>query len=321
MAFYNRRTFVAGSVAAASVLALPALAQKPQSLFRVAVITDEISPDFEHACHVASQEFGMRWVELRSMWGKNLMDLAAEQISEAQKILQKYSLQVTDIASPLFKTDWPGAPRSTYGSKGDLHGAAATTFKEQDAILEKSIALAKQFKTDKVRCFDFWRLDDVAPYRAAIDDKLREAALKSEKAGVLLVLENEFECNTATGREAARTLGAIKSPSLALNWDPANAVMRGETDAYPAAWEMLPKDRIHHCHVKNAVRNSAGKVEWSPVSSGFIDWSGQFKALKQAGFRDAVSLETHWHGAASPEESSRVSWAGMKKALAEADAV
>ena len=321
MTICNRRTFVAGSVAAASVFALPALAQKPNPSFRVAVITDEISPDFERACHVAATEFGMHWVELRSMWGKNLMDLPDEQVTEAQKILGKYSLQVTDIASPLFKTDWPGAPRSTYGSKGDMHGAATTTFKEQDAILEKSIALAKRFKTDKVRCFDFWRLDEVTPYRASIDDKLREAAARSEKAGILLVLENEFECNTATGREAVRTLGAIKSPALALNWDPANAVMRGELDAYPTAWEMLPKDRIHHCHVKNAVKDGSGKVEWSPVGSGFIDWAGQFRALRQAGFRDAVSLETHWHGAASPEESSRISWAGMKKALAEADAV
>ena len=321
MTIHNRRTFVIRTAAAASVFALPALAQESKSVFRVAVITDEISPDFERACHVASQEFGMHWVELRSMWGKNLMDLTAAQITEAQKILEKYSLQVTDIASPLFKTDWPGAPRSPYGSKGDMHGAAVTTFKEQDEILEKSIALAKQFKTGKVRCFDFWRLDDVTPYRASIDAKLREAAEKSERAGVLLVLENEFECNTATGREAARTLGAIKSRSLALNWDPANAVMRGELDAYPVAWEMLPKDRIHHCHVKNAVRNDAGNVVWSPVDSGFIDWAGQFGALKRAGFRDAVSLETHWHGAASAEESSRISWAGMKKALAESATV
>lgn len=320
MTICSRRTFVVGSAAAAGVSVLPAFAQKSNSPFRIAVITDEISPDFERACHVASQEFGMHWVELRSMWGKNLMDLTADQVTEAQKILEKYRLRVTDIASPLFKTDWPGAPLSPYGSKGDMHGAAASTFKEQDEILEKSIALARQFKTDKVRCFDFWRLDDVAPYRASIDDKLREAAQKSARTGVLLVLENEFECNTATGREAARTLGAIQSPSLALNWDPANAVMRGEMDAYPAAWEMLPRDRIHHCHVKNAVKDGAGKVVWSPVGSGFIDWAGQFRALRQAGFRDAVSLETHWRGAANAEESSRISWAGMRKALAEAEA-
>jgi sugar phosphate isomerase/epimerase len=285
------------------------------------VITDEISPDFDHACHVASMEFGMHWVELRSMWGKNLMEMKDDQISEAHKVLEKYGLQVTDIASPLFKTDWPGAPRSPYGSKGDMHGAAETTFKQQDEILEKSISLAKQFKTNKVRCFDFWRLDDVKPYREAIDEKLHEAAEKAGKDGVLLVLENEFECNTATGREAARTLGAIKSTSLALNWDPGNAVMRGEMDAYPTAWEKLPKDRIHHCHVKNAVKNDSGKVVWAPTGQGVIDWTGQFRALKAAGFTDAVSLETHWHGAATPEESSRISWAGMKKALADAGAL
>jgi sugar phosphate isomerase/epimerase len=175
--------------------------------------------------------------------------------------------------------------------------------------------LAKEFKTGKVRCFDFWRIDDVAPFRAEIDEKLRSAAETAGDHGVLLVLENEFECNTATGREAAKTLNAVQSPNLALNWDPANAVMRGELDAFPVAWEMLPKNRIHHCHCKNAVKNSDGKIEWSPVNRGFIDWAGQFRALKQFGYQDAVSLETHWRGAGTPEESTRISWAGMKRAL------
>ena len=291
------------------------------SPFKVAVISDEISPDFDHACHVVAQEFGLGWVELRSMWGKSLMDLAPDQLGDVQKILAKYRLRVTDIASPLFKTDWPGAPRSQYSSKGDMHAAAEATFKQQDGILEKSIELAKTFKTDKVRCFDFWRIDDVGPFRAAIDEKLRSAAETAGKQGVLLVLENEFECNTATGREAARTLQAIPSPHLALNWDPGNAVMRGELDAYPAGWDLLPKDRIHHCHCKNAVKNDAGKIVWSPVDKGYVDWTAQFRALKEAGYRDAVSLETHWRGGGTPEESTRISWVGMKRTLSAAGSI
>jgi sugar phosphate isomerase/epimerase len=318
MSAQSRRAFVMESAAAAALLAFRVSAKAAKPVFHVAVITDEISPDFDHACHVASKEFGMRWVELRSMWGKSVISLKDDQLAEVERVLAKYNLQVTDIASPLFKTDWPGAPRSSYGSKGDMHGAAETTFKMQDEILEKSIALAKRFKTNKVRCFDFWRLDDVKPYREAIDAKLREAAEKAGKEGAQLVLENEFECNTATGRESARTLGAVKAMSLALNWDPGNAVMRGEMDAYPTAWEMLPKNRIHHCHVKNAEKNDAGQVVWAPVGRGVIDWTGQFRALKDAGFHEAVSLETHWHGAATSEESTRESWAGMKKALLDA---
>jgi len=320
----SRRSFLCRSAAAiAATAAHPFLThgQAAKSPFKVAVINDEISPDFDHACHVAAEEFGLSWIELRSMWGKSLMDLSTDQVSEVQKILAKYKLQVTDIASPLFKTDWPGAPRSQYGGKGDMHNAAEATFKQQEEILEKSIALAKTFKTNKVRCFDFWRIDDVAPYRSAIDEKLRAAAESAGKEGVLLVLENEFECNTATGREAARTLSAVESSHLALNWDPGNAVMRGELDAFPAAWEALPKDRIHHCHCKNAIKNDAGKMVWAPVAKGYIDWTAQFRALKQSGYKDAVSLETHWHGAATAEESTRVSWAGMKQALSDAGAL
>ena len=303
------------AVAGWSVHGLSALAETLKGPFRVSVINDEISPDFDHACYVAAHDFGMQWIELRSMWGKNVMDLNEAQIVDANKILDKYKLRVTDIASPLFKTDWPGAPKSPYGSKDDLHGAPEVTFKHQDEILERSISLAKQFKTDKVRCFDFWRLDDVTPHRAAIDEKLRAAAGVCGKQGILLVLENEFACNTATGREAARTMNAIQTPHLALNWDPGNAVMRDELDAFPAAWDALPKNRIHHCHCKNAVRGADGKIEWAPVGKGFIDWTAQFRALQKAGYREAVSLETHWHGAATPEESTRISWAGMKHAL------
>ncbi len=316
----SRRNFLIAAAAAGAALPMRAWAARLRSDFHVSVINDEISPDFDHACSVAANDFGMNWIELRSMWGKNITDLNDTEVAEAKKILARYNLRVTDIASPLFKTDWPGAPKSAYGKKGDTFGMADATFKQQDELLERSIALAKQFGTGKVRCFDFWRIDDQAPYRAAIDQKLREAAEKASRSGVLLVLENEFECNTATGREAARTLNAIKTPHLALNWDPANAVMRGELDAFPAGWALLPKNRIHHCHCKNVEKNAQGKLVWAPVGRGYIDWTAQFRALKQAGYHEAVSLETHWRSGTA-EQSSRVSWAGMKEALEKASAL
>ena len=320
----SRRGFIQGATAVTTAFAVDATllkAQVARSPFRVAVINDEISDDFDHACYVAAHDFGMKWIEVRGMWGKNIIDLGADDVERSRKILAKYGLQVTDIGSPLFKTDWPGAPRSSFSSKGDLHGAPEATFKEQDRVLERSIELAKQFKTGKVRCFDFWRIEDQKPFREAIDEKLREAAEKAGKQGILLVLENEHECNTGTGREAARTLSAVTTPHLALNWDPGNAVMRGELDAWPNGWNALPKDRIHHFHVKNTMRNAAGKLEWAPVDKGYVDWTAQFKALKAIGYHEAVSLETHWRGAGTPEASSRVSWAGMKECLEKADAL
>jgi hypothetical protein len=76
--------------------------------FRLAVINDEITQDFEKACQIASGDFGLYWIELRSMWNKNVTELDAKQVEDARKILDEHKLQVTDIASPLFKMDWPG---------------------------------------------------------------------------------------------------------------------------------------------------------------------------------------------------------------------
>jgi sugar phosphate isomerase/epimerase len=321
MPMLSRRKFAGLSAAAASSFLLPLRAFGAGSKFKIGVISDEISQDFDHACYVINKQFGLHWVELREIWGKNLQTVSDDEIARAQKILAKYELGVTDISSPLYKVDWPEAPHSQYGSKDDLHGAKETKFNEQQEVLERSISLAKQFKTNKVRCFDFWRIDDVAPYRKAINAKLQEAAEFAAKQDVLLVLENEFECNTATGREAAATLAGIPSANLALNWDPGNAVMRGELDAYPGGWEALPKGRIHHCHVKNAIKDASGKIVWSPVDVGYIDWTAQFKALKAIDYANAVNLETHWRGAGTPEASSIRSWEGMKKDLQQAGAI
>ena len=316
----SRRHFTAGAASAAAAFGLPIPSWAAGSSFKVGVISDEISDDFDHACHVIRQGYGLHYVELRALWGKNLQDISDAQVTEAQAILKRYGLVVTDIASPLYKVDWPGAPPSPYGSRADLHGAAETTFKQQDDVLRRSIELARQFKTNKIRCFDFWRLEDVKPYRAAINARLQESAEFTASQGILLVLENEFACNTATGREAAATLAGVPSTNLALNWDPGNAVMRGEFDAFPGGWDALPKQRIHHCHVKNAVKDASGKIQWSPVDIGYVDWTAQFRALRSVGYADAVNLETHWKDG-TPEQSSNRSWEGMKKDLMAAGCV
>ncbi len=133
---YTRRTVVAGLGVAgieavvspvvknvgASALASP-LAERNMDAatcpFRLAVINDEITQDFEKACAIVAGEFGLQWIELRSMWDKNVTALNQKELEDARKILAEHKLAVTDIASPLFKTDWPGAPRSPLSETRD----------------------------------------------------------------------------------------------------------------------------------------------------------------------------------------------------------
>ncbi|HTS11556.1 MAG TPA: sugar phosphate isomerase/epimerase family protein [Candidatus Limnocylindrales bacterium] len=290
-----------------------------KSPFRISVINDEITQDFARACEIAANEFGMSWIELRGMWNKNVVNLDAKEIAESQRILKQYDLRVSDIASPLFKVDWPGAPKSKFSPSGAQFGADFS-FDQQTEVLDRSISLAKAFGADRVRCFDFWRLEDPAPYREAMNRKLQEAADRAGKSGIILVLENEPSCNTATAAEAAKLLDAIQSPHLMLNWDPGNAAEHGEIP-YPDGYRLLPKNRIGHCHCKDAAKKPGGGYEWAAMGRGLIDWTGQFRALLHDGYHYAVSLETHWRGAGTAEESTRQSWAGMKKELAAAGAL
>jgi L-ribulose-5-phosphate 3-epimerase len=315
----SRRKFLQGTASVAAVAAVPAIAEGlagPAPVgcpFRLSVINDEISQDFDHSCDVAAHEFELNWIELRGMWNKNISDLNDKEVDETKKILAKYNLRVTDIASPLFKVDWPGAPPSKERESKTAFNADSD-FKKQDAVLARCIEIAKAVGTDRIRCFDFWRLDDPKPYREAMNQKLREAAEVSEKHGMILLLENEMSCNTATGAEAARTLAAVTNKNFMLNWDPGNAAAIGETP-FPNGYDLLPKQRIGHCHCKDTVMKPGGGYAWAPVGGGVIDWAGQFRALVAQGYHHAVSLETHWKGGGTAEQSSRISMKGLKAVL------
>jgi sugar phosphate isomerase/epimerase len=305
----SRRAVLAGLGAAAASSAWPR-AMGAATSFNLSILTDEISQDFGHACEVAAREFGLGLVDLREAANKNIMNWDAAQIAEVRRVLDRFKLRVACIASPVFKVDWPGAPKSPFSPQRDEFGASFT-YEQQGELLERAFELARTFNTDRIRIFDFWRLEDQQPHRKAIDDVVRAAAVKAGARGLTLVLENEYACNTATGTEAARLLYAIPDKALQLTWDPGNAQFRDEVP-FPGGYAALPKERIGHVHCKDAVRAASGKWEWMAMGRGTIDWAGQFRALTRDGYRHACTLETHWRGAGTPEESSRQSFAGMK---------
>jgi sugar phosphate isomerase/epimerase len=326
---FTRRSILAGLGLAGVQATIPSFLEKllasvPESYFpdasacpfKLAVINDEISQDFGRVCQIVAQDFGLQWIELRGMWNKNITELTEKELQDAKKTLQQYNLRVTDIASPLFKTDWPSAPRSPQSETRDQFHANFDA-SAQDKLLEHCISLAKFFETDRIRCFDFWRLDDPKPYRAAINSKLQQAAQRCAKDSLILLLENEMSCNTATGEESAAILAAIPDKNFMLNWDPGNAAAIGTTP-YPDGYKLLPKDRIGHCHCKDVVVKPDHKYDWAAVGAGSVDWVGQLRALKNDGFRYSLSLETHWRGAGTPEASTRASMAGLRKVLGSA---
>jgi sugar phosphate isomerase/epimerase len=168
--------------------------------------------------------------------------------------------------------------------------------------------------------FDFWRLEDDKPYRDAMDAKIRDIAEKAAKNNIVLILENEYECNSGTGAEAARTLAAVPAKNFMINWDPGNAAALGEK-AFPDGYAKVPKERIGHMHLKDVEKKADGTFGWAAMGKGIIDYAEQFRTMVRDGYRGTMSLETHWSGGGTPEESSRISMAGTKELLRKAGAL
>ncbi|MBI3910947.1 MAG: sugar phosphate isomerase/epimerase [Armatimonadetes bacterium] len=255
-----------------------------------AVITDEVSQDFEHALDVMA-EYGVRTAELRGLWGTNIMDLAPASLARARRALRERGMSVCGIASPIYKCDLhPGAATDV---KSSLHLATEQGREAQLQLLERAFDLCRYFDTTQVRIFAFWRHEE--PTReilAEIEAALHPAVRRAEQAGFTLALENEHACYLGTGAEAASLLARINSPALRCVWDPGNAFMLGEIP-YPNGYGAV-RPYLQHVHVKDAIRDADGQRRWTIVGEGDIDYAGQFAALARDGYAGYVSLETHY---------------------------
>lgn len=307
----NRGQFIAGAttaVGAALLASMPGRAAMMKQ-FKLGVITDEVTQDFEAAL-VWAWNFDLEWVELRFLWGKYVTDFTADDLKRAKDLLSRHSMRVSVVDSPYFKTLLPGTESRYFeGKKDNLQ----SDFSQQQRILERAIAVAKEFGADKVRIFSFLRVADPKAVFDRVARELEKTADLARREGIRLVLENEFSCNVATGAESAAMLDAVKSPALGLNWDPGNAYAAGELKPYPDGFAPLDKKRIWHMHLKDAEpppKNQEAK--WMPIGKGRIDYIGQFRALLKDGYDGTMSLETHYLNAAkNKEESSRESMQGL----------
>jgi L-ribulose-5-phosphate 3-epimerase len=309
----NRREFVASGAAATLLSTLPGGATDVNR-FKLGVITDEITQNFEQAIEWV-KGFGLEWVELRFVWGKYVTDFTADDVSRAKDLLAKHGMKVSVLDSPYFKTLLPGTESKFAEGKPD---PLQSDFSEQNALLERAIARAKEFGTDKVRIFSFLRVAEPKTVFDRVAKELERTAALAQREGIRIVVENEFSCNVATGAESAAMLNAVKSPALGLNWDPGNAYDAGETP-FPNGYEQLDKARMWHMHLKDAAPSAkAGQSQWMPIGSGKIDYAGQFRALIQDGYQGTMSLETHYLNAAKNKEaSSRESMEGLLKLIRE----
>ncbi len=293
----SRRNFIRQSAAAMMAAGLfPGLLKAaPLEFFNLGIISDEVSADLEAGCRFV-REFGLRWVELRNVWGKSVTDIDEQTAREAKKIIDGYGLRVSVIDTAFLKCRLPGT--TLIGNDRDTY-----PYDEQYEMLRRACVQARFFGAPYLRIFTFWRVAEPDAIAEDITLHLNRALKMTAPMGVNLAVENEAACNVGTGSEASVLLNRIIHPNFGLVWDPGNSSHAGEP-GYPDGYEKIDKSRIMHVHLKDLVTNP---YQWVRMGDGDIDYMGQFRALLRDGYRGTVSLETHYARDGSKEKASRES--------------
>jgi len=271
--------------------------KKILEVWKLGIVTDEISQDFEHAVKVAS-ELGVQYVEIRNLWNKNVVYLSDSEFSEMRNIVRKYGLQISNISSPAFK----------------IYIGDESKFKEHLKILKRAIELTKSLDLHFTRVFTFWFEGTLDRYIDKLMERFRAAIDIASDEGVYLAIENEYSCIVGTGVEARRFLDKLNSRWVKVLWDPGNAFFARE-DPYPTGFKAV-KDFIIHVHLKDAAVDDNGHFVWRPIGGGSINFRDMFKEMKGANY--VLSLETHYRPPSGDRETgTRESFAGLISILSE----
>jgi sugar phosphate isomerase/epimerase len=242
-----------------------------EAMWTLSGFADEISPDLDEQVALVTR-LGLRYIELRSAWDVNVLDLDADQLHRVKTTLDGAGLGVSSIGSPI--------------------GKIAIT--DDNALhlerMRHAADVAKLFGAPYIRMFSYFMPAGADPdgYRDEVITRIGALAAIAEDAGVTLIHENEKEIFGDIPRRCLDIVEAVNNPALALTWDNANFVQCGVrpfTEAYP-----LLAPHVAYLQVKDALAADGTVV---PAGEGDGEFSETMRAFAARGFDGFVSLEPH----------------------------
>ena len=236
---------------------------------KIYAFADEASPALGGQI-AAMLRNGLDGVELRTVDGVNVSDLAPDQAKRIGQRLRENGLCVWSLGSPMGKTE-----------------LGQDDFDHETDRMKATAELANIMECRNIRMFSFYlpKGAQAKAYQNEVVDRLGAWAEIARDAQIRLCLENEKGLFGETPEHCRALFDAL--PSLRGVFDPANFVQIG-TDPLPA-WELL-KDRISYLHIKDALYS--GDV----VPAGRGD--GRIAAITAAFLAQGgtdVTLEPHLH--------------------------
>jgi sugar phosphate isomerase/epimerase len=245
--------------------------KEPESMWTLSGFSDEISPEFEEQCSVVSS-LGMKFLEFRSAWDVNILDLDDAQLAKANDILSAHALSVSSIGSPIGKIPID---------------------EDFDSHLERmrhAADVAHYFDARYIRIFSFFMPagSDPDSHREEVLRRMTALARVADEADVILLHENEREIYGDIPRRCLDIVESVGSPNLKVAWDAANFVQVG-VRPFTEGYAML-RPYLEYVQIKDA-RLATGEVVAAGRGDGEVVET--IRELRKDGFDGFFSLEPH----------------------------
>jgi len=258
------------SVHTGAVIGRDFAAKGERLVFTLSGFADEISPDLDTQLRVLGK-LGIKHLELRGVWGKNVLALTDDEARTIKQELDKHGVRVSAIGSPIgkIKIDDPFEPHL--------------------AAFRRALELAEHFQSPYIRLFSFFVPEGQADaYRTQVMERLGALLEAAQGRPVVLLHENERHIYGDIPRRCRDIHDTFPSPQLRMTFDPANFIMCG-VRPFAEGYELL-KDCIEYVHIKDGIMAEQRVV---PAGQGDGQVRELLSALQARGFDGYLSLEPH----------------------------
>jgi len=240
-------------------------------MFLLSGFADEIDQELERQLETL-QELGIRFLELRGVWGKNVLDLDEEEVETVRRRLEAAGIAVSAVGSPIGKVgvDDPFTPHLER--------------------FRRALEIAQELGTSFIRVFSYFipEGEDPAACRDEVLSRMETKLRLAEEAGITLLHENEKGIYGEQPERCLDLLQTLGGEHFKAVFDPANFIQAGR-DPYEECWPLL-KDHVAYFHIKDAAKDT-GRV--LPAGEGDGRIGDILEEAAASGFRGFLSLEPH----------------------------
>ena len=237
----------------------------------ISAFADEIGDDLDLQIATLKAN-GVDNIELRGVWGKNVLALTPDEVKEVKKRASDAGLGFSAVGSPL--------------GKFPLNG----NFQLQQEGLKIALEYAAILEAPYIRMFSFYIPPAQPPdsARTQVMDWLSHMIYEAEKTNIVLAHENEKGIYGDTGKRCLDLYTTLESKSFTAIFDFANFVQCDQRP-YEDCWLTL-QPYITYFHVKDALRSSGQVV---PAGQGDGDVEKILREAYLSGFSNFLTLEPH----------------------------